>query len=133
LICGAIPSATIAGADLPAVLVVEDDESSQELMTALLRSRFEVLVADSGEEMRKQLEANGPRIRLLLMDLSLRGGEDGLMLTRFLRQQERWKNVPIIALTAHAMKEDGEKAIEAGCEAYVTKPFDHKKLTSLMR
>lgn len=66
------------------------------------------------------------------MDLSLRGSEDGVALTRFLRLHDPWKQVPVIAVTAHALPEDRKSALAAGCDAYLTKPFDRSELLSMI-
>jgi CheY-like chemotaxis protein len=116
----------------PCVLVVEDDVETQRFMSVLLGRRYEVLLASSGSELRQQLETDGGRVRLVLMDLSLKGGEDGLALTRALRQQERWKLLPIVAVTAHAFPSDRANALNAGCDAYVEKPIENVRLLSLV-
>lgn len=64
---------------------------------------------------------------LILMDLGM-PGMDGLTLTRRLRSQEATRGIPIVALTAFAMKRDEEKAMEAGCDAYIAKPIDTRRL-----
>jgi CheY-like chemotaxis protein len=66
------------------------------------------------------------------MDLSLRDGEDGLKITRKIRQDSRFTNVPVIALTAHAFPEDRKRSLEAGCNDYVSKPFQWVHLKSVM-
>ena len=116
----------------PCVLVVEDDVETQRFMSVLLGRRYEVLLASSGSELRQQLETDGGRVRLVLMDLSLKGGEDGLALTRALRQQERWKRLPIVAVTAHAFPSDRANALDAGCDAYVEKPIENVRLLGLV-
>jgi CheY-like chemotaxis protein len=62
------------------------------------------------------------------MDLSLRGPEDGLAITRELRRHPRWKQIPILALTAHAFPDDRRRALAAGCDGYFSKPFAHRDL-----
>ncbi len=116
----------------PCVLVVEDDVETQQFMSVLLGRRYEVLLASSGNELRRQLETNGGRVRLVLMDLSLKGGEDGLELARGLRLHERWKSVPIVAVTAHAFPSDRADAMKAGCDAYVEKPIENARLLALI-
>jgi CheY-like chemotaxis protein len=113
------------------VLVVEDDPETQLYMRALLRSRYHVLQASSGDEMRQQLAAH-PEIRLFLMDLSLKGTEDGLVLTRSLRRDPRWKSIPVVAVTAHALAEDKRRSLAEGCDAYFAKPFDRRELFAVM-
>jgi CheY-like chemotaxis protein len=68
---------------------------------------------------------------LILMDIAL-PGMDGLTLTRKLKDDKRLKHIPVIALTAFAMKGDEQKASEAGCDGYITKPIDTRKLPQLV-
>jgi DNA-binding response OmpR family regulator len=82
--------------------------------------------------MRRQLEAYAERLSLVLMDLKLEGGEDGVTLTRQIRGQGRWKTLPIVALTACSTGDDLRRAIDAGCDDYVPKPFYRKQLTALV-
>ena|SRR2546423_5510866 len=112
----------------PCVLVVEDDTETQGFMRILLGRHYDVRLASSGEELRRILDGEGSRIRIVLMDLSLRGGEDGLQLTRALRADAVWKTLPIIAVTAHAFPADRANAIAAGCDAYLEKPIDNHSL-----
>lgn len=104
------------------VLLVEDQALNRELATDLLEvAGFEVCQADSGERAIQVARAESPRI--ILMDISL-PGMDGLAATRILRADPRFKTVPIVALTAHAMKGDEDRAKTAGCDGYITKPIE---------
>ncbi len=114
------------------VLVVEDEPDAQTLLRFILEPKYEVITASSGEEMRRQLEAHPERVSLVLMDLKLEGGEDGVTLTKHLRNESRWKGIPIIALTACATGDDLRRAVEAGCDDYVPKPFYRRQLTALV-
>jgi DNA-binding response OmpR family regulator len=114
------------------VLVVEDEPDAQTLLRYILEPKYEVITASSGEEMRRQLEAYPERMSLILMDLKLEGDEDGVALTKHLRGEDRWKVIPIIALTACSTGDDLRRAIEAGCDDYVPKPFYRKQLTGLV-
>jgi PAS domain S-box-containing protein len=116
---------------LPLILLVEDDPDTQTFMQTMLGKHFRLLVAASGAEMRQLIEAEPP-IRAVLMDLSLHGSEDGLRLTSYLRNQPRWKHTPIIATTAHAFGEDRERAIAAGCDGYLSKPFNRQQLLTAL-
>jgi CheY-like chemotaxis protein len=116
----------------PVVLIVEDDPDTLAYMKTLLVSRYEVLVAQSGTEVRQQIEKRVGDIRMVLMDLSLHGEEDGLMITNHLRRLEEWKDVPIIAVTAHAFPDDRLRALAAGCNGYLAKPFEHHQLLTMM-
>jgi len=112
----------------PCILVVEDDAETQGFMKILLGRRYEVRLASSGEELRRILANEGSQIRMVLMDLSLKGGEDGLQLTRALRADAAWKSLPIVAVTAHAFPADRANALAAGCDAYLEKPIDNHNL-----
>jgi len=103
----------------PTALVVEDDFATQQFMKFLLRNQYEVLFAASSEEVNQVLDQNSD-IAIILMDVSLRGSEDGLMITERLRKTEMWKDVPIIAVTAHAFPADQRLAFESGCNIYGT-------------
>jgi CheY-like chemotaxis protein len=114
------------------VLVVEDEPDAQTLLRFILEPKYEVITASSGEEMRRQLEAYPERLSLVLMDLKLEGEEDGVTLIKHLRGESRWKGIPIVALTACATGDDLRRAVDAGCDDYVPKPFYRKQLTALV-
>lgn len=109
---------------MPVILVVEDNPMNMELVTELLLTQdHEVLQATSGSELLAQLKERTPD--LILMDIQL-PGMDGLELTRIIRSDPATKDLPIIALTAHAMKGDEERIIEQGCSGYISKPIETK-------
>jgi CheY-like chemotaxis protein len=68
----------------------------------------------------------------VLVDLALVGSEDGFTLTRYLRQQPGWAQIPIIAITAHVFPEWRDRALEAGCDAFLTKPISLTKLRDIL-
>jgi CheY-like chemotaxis protein len=108
------------------ILVVDDHPVNLKLACELLESEgFTVDRAVNAEAALSIIAARLPD--LILMDLAL-PGMDGLELTRLLRARESTRGVPVVALTAFAMKRDEEKAMEAGCVAYVPKPIDTRKL-----
>jgi len=118
--------------DRPAVLVIEDDPDNQNVYEIMLEDRYEVLLAANGEDTRTHLrDANG-RIVVAVVDLALARSEDGFALTRFLRQQPGWSHIPIIAITAHVFPEWRDRAFEAGCDAFLTKPINLKKLREVL-
>jgi CheY-like chemotaxis protein len=117
----------------PMALVVEDDGLTQIYMKTILARHFEVLLAGSGLEARAHLAEHPKDVRIVLMDLSLKGREDGLALTRYLRSDERWRALPIVATTAHAFGEDRRNALEAGCDAYLAKPIEPAQLLAIIR
>jgi CheY-like chemotaxis protein len=71
-------------------------------------------------------------IDVMLIDFSLRGGEDGLSLTQSLRNDSEWADVPIIAVTAHALSKDQRNALEVGCSDYLSKPFESGVLLKMV-
>lgn len=108
------------------ILLVEDNEMNRDMLSRrLIRRGYDVTMAEDGE---KGVElASSERPDIILMDLSL-PIIDGWEATRRIKANETTKSIPVIALTAHAMKSDEEKAINAGCDDYDTKPVDLKRL-----
>ena len=112
------------------ILVVDDHPMNLKLLTFLLTSRgFAAVVARNADEARAALEREPPE--LVLMDIQL-PHTDGLTLTRELRGEERWRKVPIVAVTAYAMASDEQAAREAGCAGFVSKPIDTRALLALI-
>ncbi len=106
------------------LLLVEDHEELWDFLSRRLRKRgFEVVLAHDGKQALEQVETQTPDLVLLDMDLPIM---DGWTVARTLR--ERSDTTPIIALTAHAMSGDKEKAIAAGCDDYHAKPVDFSRL-----
>lgn len=111
---------------MPRLLLVEDNEMNRDMLSRrLIRSGHSVLIAIDGQEAVQKAAAEAPD--LILMDLSL-PVIDGWEATRRIRAGEGDGRVPIIALTAHAMSGDREKAIAAGCDDFDTKPVDLPRL-----
>ena len=116
---------------MPKLLVVEDNEESREgLSRHLKRKGFEVLTAADGQQAVGAARAEPPD--LILMDMSL-PVLDGWEATRRLKADPATRLIPIIALTAHAMAGDREKALEAGCDEYETKPVEFARLLDKVR
>ena len=108
--------------ELQTVLVVEDNEQNLELVEFLLEEAgIEVRTAQDADMAKTELAAGVPD--LILMDMQL-PGTDGLTLVGELRGEERTSSVPIIALTAHAMRGDRERFLAGGCDAYIPKPIN---------
>ena len=115
---------------MPKILIVEDNELSRDMLSRRLRRKgFEVLVATDGQEGIAMAQRELPD--LVLMDLSL-PDLDGWEATRRLKKDAKTQHIPVIALTAHAMSGDREKAIDAGCDEYDTKPIELRRLLSKM-
>ncbi len=113
------------------ILVVEDNPDNRILISDLLSSLdYEVVIAVDGEEGVKAAADNTPD--LILMDLSL-PVIDGWTATTQIKENKDLQHIPIIALTAHAMLGDRERAIEAGCDDYIPKPIDLRELVNKLR
>ena len=112
------------------ILYVEDNPDNVYMLTRRLKKKgFELIVAGDGQEgIDKAIEENPD---LILMDLSL-PTMDGWTATAEIKKIEEVKDIPIIALSAHAMPEHRDRAIKAGCSDYDTKPVDIKRLLSKM-
>jgi two-component system, cell cycle response regulator DivK len=114
----------------PRVLLVEDNPLNLELATDLLEAcGIEVISANTGEIAVKLAQEQMPN--LILMDLSL-PGMDGLQATAALKANPGTRSIPVVAVTAHAMKGDEQKALAAGCEGYITKPIDTRMFPTLV-
>src|ERR1035437_4592977 len=108
------------------ILIVDDTPVNLKLTRILLVNEgYRVLTAASAEEALEVLRSYRPR--LILADIQL-PGMDGLEMTRLIKQDERTRDIAVVALTAFAMKGDEQKAMEAGCDGYITKPIDTRTL-----
>jgi len=108
------------------ILVVEDNEMNRDMLCRrLARQGYDVLVAQDGVEGIGKAKAENPDV--IIMDLSL-PRIDGWEATRRLKAEEATRGIPVIALTAHAMSTDRDKALAAGCDDFDTKPVDFKRL-----
>src|SRR6187399_545826 len=111
---------------MPKLLLVEDNEENRDGLSRHLRRKgFEVLVAVDGQQGVEAARTSGPD--LILMDMSL-PVRDGWEATRQLKAAAETRHIPVIALTAHAMAGDREKALQAGCDEYDTKPVEFARL-----
>ena len=112
------------------ILLVDDDKDTQYAMQYILEKEgYKVYVAKDGEEALKQAEMTQPN--LILMDIML-PGMNGYEATRKLKSNESFNQIPIIAMTAKAMKGDREKVKLAGCDDYIAKPFMTKEILNLI-
>jgi two-component system cell cycle response regulator DivK len=115
---------------MPRILLVEDNEMNRDMLSRRLERRgYQVLIAVDGQQGLDMAMAEKPELILLDMSLPLL---DGWEVARRLKADETMRAVPIIALTAHAMAGDREKAIEAGCDDYDTKPVELPRLLQKM-
>jgi signal transduction histidine kinase/DNA-binding response OmpR family regulator len=112
------------------ILLVDDDEDTQYAMQYILEEAgYKVFFANEGREAIKQAEIVKPN--LILMDIMM-PGMDGYEATRILKGKEHFKNIPIVAMTAKAMKGDREKTFLAGCDDYIAKPFMTDEILKLV-
>ena len=112
------------------ILIVEDNEMNRDMLfRRLQRKGYELVIAVDGEQGVAMARSEAPD--LVLMDMSL-PVLDGWEATRQLKAMPETRSIPIIALTAHAMAGDEQKAMEAGCDDYDTKPIDLKRLLGKM-
>ena len=108
------------------ILLVEDNEMNRDMLSRRLEKRgFEVAIAVDGEQGVNKAQTENPA--LILMDMSL-PGIDGWEATRRLKAAEATRQIPVIALTAHALTSDREKALAAGCDDFDTKPVELPRL-----
>ena len=116
---------------MPKILYVEDNDDNVFVMRGRLpRAEFELVVATDGEQGVAMAETEAPD--LILMDVRL-PGIDGWEATRRIKAAPATKAIPVIALSAHAMADDREKALAAGCDDYDTKPIDFPRLLERIR
>ena len=112
------------------VLLVEDNEMNRDMLSRRLQRRgYEVMIAVDGQQGVAMAQSESPD--LILMDMSL-PLIDGWEATRTLKAAIETKHIPVIALTAHAMSTDRDKAMEAGCDDYDTKPIELPRLLGKM-
>jgi len=113
------------------ILVIEDQEDNRRILRDLLTSvGYEIIEAETGEDGVARAESERPD--LILMDIQL-PGLDGYEATRRIKAQPDLNKIPIIAVTSYALSGDEVKAREAGCDAYVTKPFSPRALLAKVR
>jgi two-component system cell cycle response regulator DivK len=111
---------------MPKILLVEDNEMNRDMLSRrLIRNGYEVSIAVDGQQGADMALSERPD--LILMDMSL-PGINGWEATRRIKANNATRRIPVIALTAHAMAGDREKAMEVGCEDYDTKPVEISRL-----
>lgn len=109
------------------ILIIEDNPTNLKLASQVLEMEgWLVVQATDAEQAQEQLQRMSPD--LILIDIAL-PGMDGLTLTRRIKADEKLKHIPVVAMTAFAMKGDDRKAFEAGCDGYITKPIDTRKFS----
>jgi two-component system cell cycle response regulator DivK len=113
------------------ILVVDDNNDSRELVVKVLKNKgYEMIEAIDGEEALEKAMSEKPD--LILLDISI-PKLNGYEVTKRLKSLEEVKDIPVVALTAHAMKGDRAKALEAGCEGYISKPINVRDLPAQVK
>ena len=113
------------------ILVVEDNELSRKLVITVLRSRgYHLLIALDGEEAIEIATREQPDLILMDMQLPKISGYDA---TQTLKSQPETADIPVVALTAHAMENERERAMAVHCDGYITKPIDTRAFPGLVR
>ncbi|MCX8010366.1 MAG: response regulator [Ignavibacteria bacterium] len=113
------------------ILYVEDNYDSQELMKIYLKDLAQTDCIDRAENILEVVDSKN--YDLILMDINLPGKVDGVDAVRLLRKNNKFKNIPIVAVTAYAMVGDRERFLEAGCNDYIAKPFYRNQLIDLIK
>ena len=113
------------------VLLVEDNEANRDMLSRRLeRKGFEIVLAVDGEQGVALAHSETPALKLMDMSLPVM---DGWEATRLIKSDPQTRAIPVIALTAHAMSGDRQKALEAGCDEYDTKPIEIARLLEKMQ
>ncbi|OUR96922.1 two-component system response regulator [Halobacteriovorax marinus] len=109
----------------PRILLIEDNETNRKLAIRFLQDDYFVLVAENGQQGVEIALSEIPDLILMDLSMPIMNGWDA---TRILKREKRTLHIPIIALSAHVLSEHMNKALEAGCDDYQTKPFDFDEL-----
>ncbi len=114
----------------PKLLITEDDFENQKFLQLFLNRYFTVDICDSSLTFYELL--SNEKYDIILMDISIKGEKNGLVLTKELKNNPNYSTIPIICYTAHAFNKDRINALEAGCDIYLSKPTDiHTLLNTL--
>lgn len=114
----------------PKLLITEDDFENQKFLQLFLKKYFMVDICDSSESFYNLMSRE--KYDIILMDISIKGDKNGLDLTREMKSNPDYSEIPVICYTAHAFNKDRINALEAGCDIYLSKPSDiHTLLNAL--
>lgn len=114
----------------PKLLITEDDFENQKFLRLFLKRYFIVDVCDSSESFYNLMGRE--KYDIILMDISIRGDKNGLDLTREMKSNPEYSEIPVVCYTAHAFNKDRINALDAGCDVYLSKPSDiHTLLNTL--
>ncbi|HLG32248.1 MAG TPA: response regulator [Ignavibacteriaceae bacterium] len=115
---------------IPTILYVEDDDISRELVIMFLKNSFEIDAASDAQEAINKLGSK--KYSAVLMDINLGKGLSGLELVKRIKKLHDYKTIPVIAVTAYALREDEKMIMASGCTHYITKPFTKSALLNLV-
>jgi CheY-like chemotaxis protein len=119
------------GTEQSSVLYIEDDSINWEIVTMFLKGYYNVDTVSESSGAMKKIQANNYAV--ILLDISLGKGTNGLDLAREIRKVKSYKEIPIIAVTAHALREDENRILKGACTHYISKPFTKKILLDTLR
>lgn len=119
------------GEDLSSVLYIEDDSINWEIVGMFLKGQYLVENASDSAEAMEKIKTN--KYDIILLDISLKKGTGGLELAREIRKVKNYKDTPIVAVTAHATREDEQRILGGACTHYISKPFTKKVLIETVR
>ena len=112
------------------ILLVEDDSLNSFAIERMLIKNYEIKTVDNAAEAIKA--CSSVKYDAVLMDINLKSGKSGVDATKEIRMNEDYKNTPIIAMTAYALREDKKEFIDAGCSHYISKPFTKDSILHLL-
>ena len=112
------------------ILLVEDDILNQMTIKRFIEKNYGCIVTDSSDNVNEILKRGN--VDLILMDISIKGSRNGLELTKELKASKEFAHLPVIAVTAHAFKEDKQNALSAGCDNFLPKPFTKQELFNMI-
>ncbi len=115
------------------MVIVEDDRENQNFLKVFFKRKFNVKACDSAYSFYEVLKELDNKADIIIMDISLRGEKDGLELTRELRNNPETRDILVVGLSAHAFQRDRENAINAGVDAFLTKPAPNDTLYNTVR
>jgi len=119
------------GTEQSSVLYIEDDSINWEIVTMFLKGYYNVDTVSESSGAMEKVRAN--KYAVILLDISLGKGTNGLDLAREIRKVKSYKEIPIIAVTAHALREDENRILKGACTHYISKPFTKKILLDTLR
>lgn len=115
---------------IPTVLLVEDDDASAKYVKIILANKYRLEVVNTSQKAITAVKEKS--FDVILMDIGLRGDLDGIATASMIRKFDRYKNIPIVALTAFALESDKERILKNGCSHFLSKPFKKEELLNLL-